>query len=116
MVATNVLGTTYTVTLTDLNNPEFAENDGKCYIFEKKIVVRQPKYLLMNGTDEAKKERFRHVMLHELVHGFCEESKVHYDDNENLVDWIAGMIPKIVDSYNDIIDQLKEQEDGENQD
>lgn len=112
MVTTNILGTLYDIELTDLNNPDFAENDGKCFIFDKKIVIREPQYLLMNGSDEAKRERFRQVLLHELVHGFCEESKVHYDDNEDLVDWIAGMIPKITVAYDDIIEQFKEIENG----
>ncbi len=111
MVTVNILGTTYDVSLTDLNNPEFADCDGKCYVYEKRIVVRKPEYTLMNGTDEAKRDRFRHIILHELIHGFCEESKVHYDDNEDLVDWIAGMIPKVTVAYNKIIDQFKELED-----
>ena len=108
MVKTNILGTEYTFEMADLNFPDIEGFDGKCYTYSKRIVVRDPQYLLPDGTEDAKRQRFKETLIHELIHGYCKESGVFYDDNENLVDWIAFMLPKIVNSYNDITQQIKE--------
>lgn len=115
MIKTRILDTDYEVELADLNNPMMADHDGLCFQYQHKIVLRKPELLFMNESDEVKQTRFREVLLHELVHSFCRQCGVFYDDNENLVDWIALMIPKIVRAYDDILRQLKEQEEIENQ-
>lgn len=90
----NILGTEYTFTADDLNNRELAENDGVCFTADKRAIIRKPCYLA-GSTEQRRKERFRHVIRHELIHAFATESAVSYDDDEQLVDWIAAMIPKI---------------------
>ena len=94
MTKVNILGTEYTYMEDDLNNPDLALNDGICFIGDKEIVVRRKEF--MNGATEKSREyRYRHVIRHELIHAFAEESGVSYGDNEKLVDWIAHMIPYI---------------------
>ena len=50
-----------------------------------------------------KKQREEHVMRHELIHALAEECGVAYGNNENLVDWIAAIIPHA----NNAVDQLR---------
>lgn len=110
MIYTNVLGTKYTLRLDDMNNTFLTTHDGICNVYTKEIIIREPQYLL--GDDVGKNEqlvRFSETLRHELVHAFCKEAGVHYDDDENLVDWIAQMIPNMVCAYDDLVNQLKEQ-------
>lgn len=110
MAKTNILGTEYTVKMDDLNNAFLENKDGYCATYEKQIVIRKPDLLLTDSNSaEAKGIRMQETIIHELVHGYCRQSAVFYDDNENLVDWIAQMLPKIVHSYNDIVRQFKEE-------
>lgn len=114
-ITTNILGTDYEIALADLNDPETAGVDGKCYTYEKRIMVRHPKYLFTQGDSKAIKNiRFREVLIHELIHAFNYESGCQYDNDEVLVDWMAHMIPLIAKRYNEIIGQLEEEEDGDN--
>lgn len=114
MVKTSILGTEYEFGLMDLNNPESSKVDGKCYVYDKRILVRHPDYLFTEADSrEVKKTRLREVILHELIHAYNYESGCQYDNDEVLVDWMAGMLPKILASYNDIIEQLREEEDGD---
>lgn len=110
MVKTTILGTEYKVILDDMNNDLLSDKDGYCQTYDKQIVIRKPEYLIMDGSDNAKQIRFRETLLHELVHGFSRESSTFYDNNEDLVEWMAEMIPKIVNCYDDILRQLKEEE------
>lgn len=109
MAKTTVLGTEYEVMLEDLNNTLLSDKDGYCQIYDKKIVLRKPEFLVMDGSDMAKKVRFQETLIHELVHAYSRESSTFYDSDENLVEWIAEMIPKIVKSYEEILTQLKEE-------
>lgn len=98
-----VLGTEYEVVIDDMNNERLSANDGLCYTFDKKILLRQ-KELMSGETYEGKCERFRQVVRHELIHAFGEESGVSYDNDEALVDWIARMIPKINIAFDEIME------------
>lgn len=117
MVKTKILGTEYSVEISDLNNPDLDGFSGKCFGYQKKILLRHPQYMFTdNATDEEKQERFKEVLLHELVHAISRETFTHYDDDESLVDWIAQMIPKIVIAYDDILTKLKQEEQDADKD
>lgn len=88
----DILGTEYEFTRDNLNNPDLAENDGFCELYDKQIFVRERQYL--SGKSEgAKILREGHVIRHEIIHAVAEECGVQYGDNEELVDWIAHIIP-----------------------
>ena len=98
----NILGTAYEVYSDDLNNRDLAVNDGFCLIYDKEIVIRQPEY--MDGLSaRSRKERWNHVLRHELIHAAAQESGVKYGDDEALVDWIAHIVPII----NNAVESLK---------
>ena len=102
MTKVNIKGQDYEVFRDDLNNPDLAENDGYCELYDKKICMRQREFL-PGKSEEAKKLREEHVIRHELIHALAEECGVSYGDNENLVDWIAAIIPHV----NKAVDQLR---------
>lgn len=99
----NILGTEYDFKVDDLNNQELASNDGLCRIYDKEIVIRATDYMCGN-SEEAKKKRTDHVVRHELVHAVAQECGVNYGENEDLVDWIAHIIPIV----NKAFDEIKE--------
>ena len=102
MTKVNIKGQDYEVFRDDLNNPDLAENDGYCELYDKKICVRHIEYL-PGKSEGAKKNREEHVVRHELIHALAEECGVSYGDDENLVDWIAAIIPHV----NTAVDQLR---------
>lgn len=92
MSEVNILGTKYKFETGDLNEPNLAENDGICELYEKYILIRNPEY--MSGqSEEARQDRYNHVMRHEIIHAIAHECSVYYGDDESLVDWIAHIIP-----------------------
>lgn len=103
MKTINILGTLYTFKVDDLNNEELAMNDGLCRIFDKEIVVRATQYM-PGHTEQSRQNRTDHVVRHELVHAVAQECGVPYGDNEDLVDWIAHIIPIV----NKAFDEIKE--------
>lgn len=101
MKTVNILGTPYTFKVDDLNNEELAQNDGLCRIYDKEIIVRATEY--MPGlTEESRQHRTDHVVRHELVHAVAQECGVPYGDNEDLVDWIAHIIPIVNRAFGEI--------------
>ncbi len=99
----NILGTPYTIKEDDLNNPILSDADGICKMYDKEIILRKEEYLAGN-TEQGRRYRREHVIRHELVHAFAEESGHNYVINEELTDWIAAMIPKINEAFNRIIE------------
>lgn len=88
----DILGTEYKVFIGDRNEPDLQDADGICKQFDKELILRDKEYLA-GDTDLGKEYRYSHVIRHELIHALAEESGVHYDEDEHLVDWIAHMIP-----------------------
>ena len=101
MKTINILGTPYTFKVDDLNNEELATNDGLCRIFDKEIIVRATEYMA-GLTDQTKQNRTDHVIRHELIHAVAQECGVSYGENEDLVDWIAHIIPIVNKAFAEI--------------
>ena len=72
MTKVNIKGQDYEVFRDDLNNPDLAENDGYCELYDKKICMRQREYL-PGKSEEAKKLIEEHVIRHELIHALEKE-------------------------------------------
>lgn len=97
----NILGTEYEFSVSDLNNIDLGQNDGVCKLYDKKIIIRATEY--MGGDSaEARELRTEHVVRHELVHAVAQECGVSYGDNEELVDWIAHIIPIVNKAFDEI--------------
>ncbi len=97
----NILGTDYTFKVDDLNNPDLGTNDGYCKVFDKEICVRATEFMA-GDSQKAKENRTDHVIRHELVHAVAQECGAPYVDNEDLVDWIAHIIPIVNKAFNEI--------------
>lgn len=79
-----------------------------CADFMRKKSFCEKKEFMDGYTEKGTEYRFDHVVRHELIHAFAEESGVSYGNDENLVDWIANMIPKINKCYEEIMRRKEE--------
>lgn len=94
MKTINILGTEYEYRSNDMSDELLLTHDGYCQIYDKTICVRKREY--MDGrSDKAKAYRESHVLRHEIIHAIAEECGVSYGDNEDLVDWIAHIVPVV---------------------
>ena len=102
----NILGTDYTV-FEETTNKVFHDDgfDGFCRPYSKEILLKDKDSLLKGHNEKYKEERYNEVLRHELIHAFCSESGVSYDNDEALVDWIAKMIPKLNKAFDSVMEQ-----------
>ena len=98
----NILGQKYEIkTQTEGENPKLKGADGITERYSKEIVIRD-----LSGLDgdidqsNNLKEYQNKVARHEIVHAYLYESGLScnsdWAENEELVDWIAIQLPKIV--------------------
>jgi hypothetical protein len=95
----NILGTDYEIIRDSSGtNPKLRNANGYCETYSKKLVVEdklEGEQILENI--EVFKDK---VLRHEIVHAFLYESGLctnsDWADNEEIVDWIAIQIPKLV--------------------
>ena len=95
-----ILGTVYQLCVDD-DGMDQQNADGVCRCYAKRIQVRPPGKMLCQDNDlEAKNSRFREVLRHELIHAmFFESGLGDYCDDETLVDWLAKMVPKMAELF-----------------
>lgn len=100
----NVLGTDYTVTVTNEDeDPRLTDCDGICDDTTKEILVED----YSNADPLASKRNLsvqrKKVIRHEITHAFLFESGLaensDWAQNEELVDWIAMQGPKLCDAW-----------------
>ena len=95
----NILGQDYEILKqSDSENPKLETADGICEIYAHKIVLREFEKTPNSFENlDAYKQK---VLRHEIIHAFFAESGLRtnsdYAENEELVDWIAIQLPKIV--------------------
>lgn len=108
----NVLGTTYTVlTKTREEDPALENLVGYCDCSVKKIVILKPrdkdvpKSSPLDVEDEMM--MYKETLRHELVHAFLHESGLadscSWSKNEEMIDWIALQLPKMVKAMEGLI-------------
>lgn len=101
-----ILGQKYTV---DTANGELATSgaDGMCKAYAKKIDIRPYSEMLeYSAADDEKKERFKEVVRHEIVHAFLFENGLDdYARDEKIVQWIAMQLPKINEAVAEVLDE-----------
>ena len=98
----NVLGTEYEIITDDSIISKGV--DGLCKSYDKEIVIRSKGEMLCSEDSEATKElRYKEVLRHELVHAFFDESGLDdYSNNEQLVNWIAAQVPKMLKAFEEV--------------
>ena len=101
----NILGTEYTVTeSTEAEDENLQGVDGYCDTSIKSIVIdKMDKVEPHMKKDLASHKRV--VLRHELTHAYLYESglaECSWAQNEEMVDWIALQIPKMVNTFNEV--------------
>lgn len=71
--------------------------DGICTEYGREIRLVPAMQMLDDAdAEEQKKQRYRQVKRHELIHAFFSEAGLNnYSNDELLVDWIAAQFPKL---------------------
>lgn len=98
----NILGTDYTIKVSNkVDDPALECCDGYCDDTTKICVIDS-----MNNTDTFSKgdmtEYKKKVLRHELIHAFlfeCGLAESSWAANEEIVDWIANIYPKMKKAF-----------------
>jgi hypothetical protein len=99
----NILGTEYKI-IGAKDTPKLKEADGYVERYAKEIVFDKG---LLERQDRMTSERLdiyhKKVMRHEIIHAFFYESgNNHHCEDEELVDCLAILIPKIVKAMKEV--------------
>lgn len=109
----DVLGTRYKIEIHKISEDSYLEEnkfDGYCSEYQKLIViadVNEEKYFACSNQTERKTIENR-ILRHGIVHAFLNESRLSdcamqysqaWAKNEEMVDWMAVQIPKIIEAY-----------------
>ena len=101
----NILGTEYCLSeSTDREDSGLVGNSGYCDYSDKRIVIdadfSKSKHPLAFADLESRKKS---TIRHEIIHGFFAEAALSdYCHNEQLVDWIADMAPKLFKAFQEV--------------
>lgn len=107
-IDTNILGTKYVIKFKCENDePRLYDNWGFCDFHTKEIYIRDD--IDMETKDSCKNliDFKNKVIRHEILHAFLYESGLRenskksaaWAENEEMIDWFAIQIPKIVQIY-----------------
>lgn len=112
----NILGTDYKIlNRTQLEDKKLEDMDGYCDTSIKAIVIRKltDEQSLEIDNLEDMDSYFNQVLRHEIVHAFLFESGLHNQSadswavNEEIIDWMAIQMPKIMVAYESIVKPVK---------
>ena len=108
----NVLGTEYQIRFDDYNSPELKDKGRFGYtFFDEHLIVcvnLDTHEEWKKESEEARSNRTKNILRHELTHAFLYESgmdsnsneSVAWAMNEEMIDWFAIQSPKIFDVFN----------------
>ena len=105
----NVLGTVYRIKyVTSLDG-----RGGETDFYTKEIRISEQEDVPAEYKTDNLKEMQRHVLRHELIHAFLFESGMDQSSaaheawavNEEIIDWMAIQMPKIMAAYDSIVKQ-----------
>ena len=105
----NVLGTVYKIKYI----PSLDGRGGETDFYTKEIRISEQEDVPAEYKTDNLKEMQRHVLRHELIHAFLFESgmdqssaaHVAWAVNEEMIDWMAIQMPKIMAAYDSIVKQ-----------
>lgn len=104
----NILGTEYKIMLV----PSLNDRGGETDFYTKTIKISEFEDAPELDLTSDKRELQKHILRHELVHAFLFESGLNansnsseaWANNEEMVDWIAIQMPKIMAAYENAVD------------
>ena len=105
----NGLGTVYRIKyVTSLDG-----RGGETDFYTKEIRISEQEDVPAEYKTDNLKEMQRHVLRHELIHAFLFESGMDQSSaaheawavNEEMIDWMAIQMPKIMAAYDSIVKQ-----------
>ena len=105
----NVLGTVYKIKYIHSLDGRGGETD----FYTKEIRISEQEDVPAEYKTDNLKEMQRHVLRHELIHAFLFESGMDQSSaaheawavNEEMIDWMAIQMPKIMAAYDSIVKQ-----------
>ena len=105
----NVLGTVYKIKYI----PSLDGRGGETDFYTKEIRISEQEDVPAEYKKDNLKEMQRHVLRHELIHAFLFESGMDQSSaaheawavNEEMIDWMAIQMPKIMAAYDSIVKQ-----------
>lgn len=118
---TNILGVEYRVYFDTIKENDMLQNhDGYGDLYSKEIYVRRHTKddydydPVMTLPDESLEILEMKTLRHELIHAFMFESGLHVNSkqveswatNEEMIDWFAIQMPKIIKAYEDVVRQI----------
>lgn len=108
-IVVNILGQEYRIIFGQVTDPKLENADGYCDSTTKQIVVRSdiPETVDTVADLDVYKNK---VLRHEIIHAFLYESGLDsnsWGSNEEVVDWIALQLVKIVQVVDKVNNELK---------
>ena len=105
----NVLGTVYKIKYI----PSLDGRGGETDFYTIEIRISEQEDVPAEYKTDNLKEMQRHVLRHELIHAFLFESGMDQSSaaheawavNEEMIDWMAIQMPKIMAAYDSIVKQ-----------
>lgn len=105
----NVLGTVYRIKYV----PSLDGRGGETDFYTKIIRISEQEDVPAEYKTDNLKEMQRHVLRHELIHAFLFESGMDQSSaaheawavNEEMIDWMAIQMPKIMAAYDSVVKQ-----------
>ena len=112
----DVLGTKYTIKRVNFGQDAYMEKmhfGGYCDGGNKTIVILNLKTVpeWVNEPDNIVIEQEKETIRHELIHAFLNESGLRWNSfaaekawakNEEMVDWFAIQMPKLIKAFKDV--------------
>lgn len=104
-----MLGTVYRIKYV----PSLDGRGGETDFYTKEIRISEQNDIPAEYKTDNLKEMQRHVLRHELIHAFLFESGMDQSSaaheawavNEEMIDWMAIQMPKIMAAYDSIVKQ-----------
>ena len=105
----DVLGTKYTIKTEMPIDGTLGDSAGSCDAYSKSITINEAVLCLDKTIEKDLTDNLsafmRKVLRHEIIHAFLNESGLRENSewacNEEMVDWVAIMIPKINKCFED---------------
>lgn len=108
----DIFGQEYSIFFRDMTDPRLENADGYCDFTTKTIVVRADIPETVNTVADLTVYKNK-VLRHEIIHAFLYESGLNdssWGSNEEIVDWIALQLIKIVEVVGKVSNDIKREQ------